>query len=84
VAPNPARGVVRMALEVPHAARVRIQVLDVQGRVAATIADGAYSAGHHEVAWRGAAAGRRTRPGLYWLRMQAEGRTFTQRFLLLE
>jgi hypothetical protein len=76
VTPNPIRrtGDVRFAL--PREARVRLTVLDLQGREIGVLADGVFPAGRHQVR-----LGAVTRtPGLYFVRFQAAGRTFVRRF----
>jgi hypothetical protein len=81
VSPNPARSEVHLAADLPAAAALRVQILDVQGRVVATLADGEYAAGRHRLVWN---AGGRSAPGLYLARMQAAGRVITRRFLQLQ
>lgn len=68
VAPNPTRGEARIAFALPAASSVRLRVLDLQGRVVATLLDGALPAGRHEARWDGAA-----RSGLYFVRLEACG-----------
>jgi hypothetical protein len=80
VRPNPARGSCRVSFDVPRAAPVRVSIVDVQGRVVTVLADGEQPAGRHEVTWRN---GTHARPGLYFVRMTAEGRTHLQRFVLI-
>jgi len=81
IAPNPVRvsGVVSFA--VPSATPVRLDVLDVQGRVVALLASGEREAGRYRQAWRPSrtSAG----PGLYFVRLQAGGRTFVQRVAVI-
>jgi DNA-binding transcriptional LysR family regulator len=60
-------------------AAVRIGVLDVLGREVAVLAAGERPAGRHEVAWDAA----RVKPGLYFVRMQAAGRTFLRRIVMI-
>jgi hypothetical protein len=66
---NPSAGRTRFRLELPTAADVEIQALDVRGRVVRNVAHGRFPAGRHELAWnavddRGAAA----RSGVYFVR----------------
>ena len=56
-------------------ARVRIVVLDVQGRTIATLVDGERPAGRHDVRWEAAAEP----AGVYFVRLEAEGRRFVRR-----
>jgi hypothetical protein len=79
VAPNPALGgPVRLEWALPREAAVRVTVLDVRGRELAVVAQGVQPAGWRSAAWRPPA------PGLYFLRLQAPGRTLVQRFAFLK
>lgn len=67
--PNPSTDGVRLALELPRAGRVRVEVLDLAGRRIATLRDGPAVAGTLEVAWDGRdSSGARVAPGLYLAR----------------
>ncbi|MCC6652382.1 MAG: T9SS type A sorting domain-containing protein [Candidatus Eisenbacteria bacterium] len=79
--PNPAKRGARLSFAVPRSAAVRITLLDVQGRELRTIADGRYDAGVHSLDLRGASA-RALSSGIYFVRMQADGRTFTKRVVI--
>lgn len=74
MAPNPARGSSTLRLALGEAARVRVDVLDVSGRIVATLHDGPLAAGEHALAWSGRTAnGQRVAPGLYLARVSSEG-----------
>jgi hypothetical protein len=74
-APNPAHGALRFAFDLPRAMRVRLDVVDVQGRVVATLAEGDLGPGRHERAWDASAHGARAGAGLYFVRLETpEGR----------
>lgn len=81
VFPNPMRAGGTFVFALPRAAQARLSVLDVQGREVLVLADGVHGAGWHTLAWRN---GERARlgAGLYFARLRADGRTFTQRFVL--
>jgi hypothetical protein len=81
VFPNPMHAGGTFAFALPRESRVRLSVLDVQGREVLVLEDGTRPAGWHSIAWRN---GERTSlgAGLYFARLQAGGRTFTQRFVL--
>lgn len=84
VQPNPASESAQVACYLPVATRVEVSVYDIRGRRVAILADDMYEAGRHEVIWSGAnGAGRRVGSGVYFIRMRASGRTFTQRVTLL-
>ncbi len=65
--PNPFRGSAALSLTVPSpSSRVRVRVLDVTGRVVATLADGQLSPGRHDLVWHGTDdAGRPVASGVY-------------------
>lgn len=86
VAPNPARGDSHVRFALGTGARVRAEVLDVAGRVIATLADGERVAGEHTLTWDGrSSGGLRAAPGLYVVRLAAKGLpTRTARILRLE
>lgn len=82
-APNPTRAGVTLALELPRRARVRLAVHDVTGRLVRVVEDGVREAGAFTLGWDGAGgAGERMRPGLYLLRVDADGRRVTRRVVL--
>jgi len=72
--PIPARGTVTFAIDLPRAARVRLDVVDLQGRVIRTLDPGALDAGFRSVTWDGRDhGGRRAGAGVYFARLQVEG-----------
>jgi hypothetical protein len=74
-APNPARGALRFAFDLPRAMHVRLEVVDVQGRVVAALAEGDFGPGRHEHEWNASIAGARAGAGLYFIRLETpEGR----------
>lgn len=76
--PNPAAGRATVRFTLDAAAPVRLAVYDLLGRQVAVLADGAFAAGPHEVAFDGSGlAG-----GLYVLRLQAGDAVHTQRLTL--
>ena len=81
VRPNPARGPLTFAFELPHAAWVRLEVLDVTGRHLATVAAGAFAAGRHEARWSGIATdGSPAAPGVYLVVLRSEGMQRSRHF----
>ena len=84
-APNPARGSLTLRFSLPREARVRLVVHDATGRRVRELASGGLPAGEHTVGWdlldeRGRAVG----AGLYFIRLEADGRTLVQRVATLE
>jgi hypothetical protein len=82
-APNPARGVVRFSFDLPRAMRVRLEVLDVQGRVVAALAEGDFRPGRHECTWDASAHGARAGAGLYFVSLGTPRGRLVRRVALL-
>jgi hypothetical protein len=80
MAPNPVRSVSRLSYLVPRSARVRLTLLDVQGRELEVLADGEREAGRYTLSLEA----RTLRPGLHFLRMQAPGTDLKQRVVILQ
>jgi hypothetical protein len=70
VVPGPTRRQSVVAFTMPASDRVRLTVFDVRGRSIATLADGVFPAGRHEVEWRAT-----TGAGMYFLRLETPGAT---------
>jgi len=72
LSPNPTYGPLSVAFTLPHAARVAISVVDLQGRRIARFGEGDYGAGPHridgDVTRRAPIA-----PGLYFVRVEGAG-----------
>jgi endoglucanase len=79
--PNPSAGGTRFAIQLPEPGQVRLAIVDVAGRQVAILAQGALDAGRHEYEWT--TAGSVTKPGIYWARLDADGRRTTRRFVIL-
>jgi hypothetical protein len=80
--PNPSRGPSHMAYELPRAARVRLSVVDLQGRQIAVLEDGERAAGRFTAVWDGRLGGSRAPAGMYFARLEVAGRTFSRRIVL--
>jgi choice-of-anchor C domain-containing protein len=81
--PNPARGRVTIECSLPRAGRASIAVLDLQGRQIASLAGGDLAAGPHTFSWNGAVDDRGAGPGLYFIRLTADGTTLLRRVALI-
>ena len=66
---NPTSVGAQMQYSVAHAGPVRLEVLDVSGRVEETLADRFHSPGRYVVSWDGAGRRGRSFPGLYFVRL---------------
>jgi flagellar hook assembly protein FlgD len=83
---NPAARATEAVLHfaLPRAARARLDVYDVAGRLVATVFDGALPAGPGELRWNGHdAAGRSLGAGIYFYRLSADGERLTVRGIKL-
>jgi hypothetical protein len=72
--PNPTPGGIQVQYAVARAGQVRLELLDVSGRVVATLADRAQQPGHYEAAWEGVGPRGHLPPGLYFVRFMAPDR----------
>jgi carboxypeptidase T len=84
VFPNPlgSRSAVRFWTSGPTEAGLTLY--DVQGRLLRTLLSGQVPAGEHAVSWDGRNAyGQRLPAGVYFFRLEAAGKTFTQKAVLL-
>jgi len=83
--PNPARGAVRLSLELPQPTHAEVAIYDVVGRRVATLLEGAMDAGRHDLAWdRRVSGGRRADAGVYFVRAVSGGTTLTRRVVLAD
>jgi flagellar hook assembly protein FlgD len=72
----------RVPFALPRDAMVHLDVLDLQGRIVATLVDGTLSSGQHEVTWSGVVKGGKSRSGVYFIRLQVSGRSFVKRVIV--
>jgi hypothetical protein len=83
VAPSPTRDVARIDFAVAREARVRLSVLDVQGRRVAQLADAVYRPGRYQAIWDGRNERGRAPAGLYFVRYEWPGQHSVRRLLLV-
>lgn len=76
--PNPSSGPVSIGFALPSAASIRIDVVDLQGRIVETPAEGLWPAGQHHVAWRASHP-----PGMYLVRYRYPGGHLDRRLILV-
>jgi hypothetical protein len=82
--PNPFHGATRVSFRLPAPGWVDLAVVDIQGRVVRNLLQLRMPAGGHAIRWDGLdSAGREVPNGLYVFRLQANGRTLTQRGVLI-
>ncbi|MBD3334063.1 MAG: hypothetical protein GF355_00940 [Candidatus Eisenbacteria bacterium] len=78
--PNPFYPVTCISYCVPEETHVRLSIYDVAGKLVTMLVDGRVGAGPHTVAWDAGDAA----SNVYFYRLQAGGRTMTERMLLLK
>lgn len=82
-APNPSWGGARFRFTLPTAQSAQLALFDVRGRLVRELATGVQPAGERQVEWDGCDAfGRRMPAGFYILRLDADGRTLTERVIV--
>jgi len=82
-APNPFAANVSLGFVLPRAATIELSVFDLMGRKVRVLEHGVVPAGAHRVQWDGRdEKGARSRDGIYLLRMDAEGQSWTRKLVL--
>jgi len=82
--PNPSRAGVALRFGLPRDAWATLAIFDQQGRRVRALVSGVLPAGSHAAAWDGRDdAGLPAPSGLYFARLDADGRTFTTRLTTL-
>jgi len=83
--PNPFHDRTAVAYALPDCGRVRLQVLDLNGRLVRTLADEVQDAQMHVAAWDGRDdRGRTVESGIYLIRLEAGARSLITRSILLK
>lgn len=82
--PNPGVGRMRVPFALPIATRVQVRVLDVLGRSVAKLTDGFLPAGRHNAMWDGTEKGVTVPAGIYFVRLEANGKTHTRQVVRLK
>jgi hypothetical protein len=77
--PNPFNPSTTISFSLAHSTPVTVKVYDLMGRELATLAQGIFATGKHALRWEAGAAS----AGLYFCQMEAEGRVYTRRMVLL-
>lgn len=81
---NPVRGTAALNFSLTQTGPVRLHLIDVSGRVVRTLVDESMSAGPHAATWNGRdSEGRSVSSGLYFARLDAEGRSIVRRVLMV-
>lgn len=80
--PIPAAGPVHVSLALPATSRVRIAVLDVQGREVARLPEETLAPGRYQREWPGVGPHGRVPAGLYFVQVDAGAHRWTRRVVL--
>ncbi|MEZ4648064.1 MAG: FlgD immunoglobulin-like domain containing protein [Candidatus Eisenbacteria bacterium] len=84
VYPVPSSGTVRIELRLAHPMPTTLTIVDAGGRVVRTLQNGAISSGVSRFDWDARdAEGNQMTAGVYFARLRAEGRSWTERMVLL-
>ncbi|MDO9390267.1 MAG: M1 family aminopeptidase [bacterium] len=78
-APNPFKQLTIINYQLTRPGLATIKVYNVQGQLVKTLVNGTQPAGRHQAQWNGRdETGNRTSSGIYFARLEAEGRTITR------
>jgi len=81
---NPTSSGARLQYSVAHAGHVRLEVLDVTGRIERTLADRVHTPGRYIVNWDGVGRRGRLSPGLYFVRLVAPDLVTTRKLAIIQ
>jgi hypothetical protein len=86
ITPNPFESGSSIGFTAPvGGGHLSLKIYSPTGELVATLVDGIVGAGHHSTPWTGTSdSGNRVSPGLYFIRMKAEGADATKKIILLE
>ena len=83
--PNPFNPATQIRFTLPARAWITLSVFDVAGRRVATLADGEWAGGEHEVTWEGKdAAGRAVSSGVYFYELRTPDAVIARKMMLLK
>lgn len=82
--PNPTKGPLTLALELPIASVVDLTIFDVAGKRVRTLARRLLPAGSHKIVWNGRGAGGSVvQSGVYLIRLEVDGRNVAKRKVIV-
>ncbi len=80
--PNPFRAATSLRFALAQAGPVRLVVFDVHGREVARVLEGVRPSGSHAITWDGRdSEGRPVSGGVYFLKLESDGKSFTDKVL---
>jgi hypothetical protein len=82
VSPNPTSGAARIEYTVPRAAKIRVTIVDLQGRTVAKVVDGIQNPGRYQAVWTGDGGRGRVSAGMYFVRYEGGGKVAVKRVAL--
>jgi hypothetical protein len=81
--PNPTNRGSALSFQLPEDQPVRLAVYNVAGQLVRVLADGRFPAGTHQIAWNGRdGSGQAVAGGVYFIRLNVEGRTLTGKLIV--
>jgi hypothetical protein len=81
--PNPAARATTVRFALPRAGNARVTVLDAMGRQVRTLTNGEQAAGEHSIGWDlRDATNHPAAAGLYFVRLESEGRSSVQKLAI--
>jgi hypothetical protein len=78
--PNPSDGVVAIGFELPESSEIRLEIRDVYGKMVATIAEGDFAAGPHQVVVNTSSLAN----GIYYYSLRAGDQVLTKKLFVLK
>lgn len=82
--PNPFRDQTTIRFELAQPGQVALRIYDVRGALVRWLTEGPFTAGTHTLEWDGRDEhGRTTRPGVFFLRLEVDGRSLMRRVVHL-
>jgi len=82
VSPAPSEGRTAIDFVLSREELASLKVFDIHGRTEAELVNEVLPAGRHRAVWSGENERGRSPAGVYFVRLEAEGRTFTQRIVI--
>jgi len=83
--PNPFNASTRIAFRIPRSSKVKIEVFDITGALAATLVDSEYAAGEHTIVWQATDSNSESlASGVYLYKLTAGDMTSVKRLILLK